>query len=201
MKRIGKFFLAVYIFYFLFPLTAHAGEAGAFSDGNKMRVNINFLLAPRSMQNSDFWGDFDEMGALDVSVDFGRERWPLYFIIGISRSAKIIEEDNTTRTALLTENYAGLRKYFHFGGINPYLGGGISLVTAVMSKELDNGTVSYDDRSLGYFLNGGFLFRPGKMFHIGLEYKYFKGTAIEFAAGEKGEADFSEVGMVLGFGW
>lgn len=84
--------------------------------------------------------------------------------------------------------------------IVPYVGGGITWISARKEIRSDFVTVSDDDFSPGGYINGGVFWRLGKHFNIGIDARLVAGTSIELF-GEEGDANYGQLGLILGYGW
>jgi len=169
--------------------------------------NANFLIGGRAL-DEDQWEPVDQHGVFGVTVDFGGADWPVHIEAGFYASAdeETVFDDTLLLEADLTAAVAefcfGVNKTFEPGEkIRPFIGGGLASVAA--DAELDSeilGSVDDDDSSLAAYVHGGVFWRLGKRFNIGLDGRIVTGTDLTLFE-EDIDADYVQLGLVLGFGW
>lgn len=188
--------------------------------------NANFVLAGRGVDER-FWAPTEDHGTFGVTVDFGKKSWPVNIALGLHGSAA--SEDrvrpidlgfgdrlpdlsilpNLPDLAILDTEIVSTISEFSAGvlwrprgesSFLPYVGGGIALVTAEKEFRLGRVSLTEDDGSGGLYVNGGVAWRIGKHFNIGLDGRFVAGTDIQIFD-EKGDADYFQVGVLLGYGW
>jgi hypothetical protein len=163
--------------------------------------NANFVLGGRAMTSSSDWEPFDSQGLAGVTVDFGPATWPINFETGVQGSAWA-ESDygfyGEDVTASVSEIFFGVNKTWnpHGGKMHPFVGGGAASVTA----KLEDSSVSVDDSSAGVYVHGGIFWRLGARFNIGFDVRVLGGTNMTIA-GMNFDANYSQAGIVLGWGW
>lgn len=178
--------------------------------------NANFNLGSRGL-DEDFWGGAEEQGVFGVQVDFGPDKWPVSVALGLSGSATENDEfacqfcetpelegpglGVRTLTSGVFEFSAGVlwRRRTERKTI-PYVGGGLAFMA--VGQEVSRGAfkVDDDDSTVGVYVNGGVYWRLGKAFNIGIDARVVTGTSIELF-GEKGDANYGQLGLILGWGW
>lgn len=167
-----------------------ASLAPALADGN-----VNFVLGSRSMSDDDNWGDLDTQDAFGVNVDFGVADWPVRLVVGAHGSSKD-KHDVEGSVGEASFGVMKLWKLSHDGMVRPYVGGGLAAVGA----EIDGPGFDDDDGSIGLYISGGVYWRLGSRFNIGVDGRFLTGTDIELF-GISGDADYLQIGLLLGFGW
>ena len=184
-------------------LMALALARPAFAGGN-----ANFVLGGRQL-DKDFWEPMDEQSVFQATVDFGKKGWPIHLAVGVGTSAE--EKDNQFNpftatfdklTRSVSELSFGVMKIWEpRGNIRPFVGGGLSSVTATFEDDNPTiGKITQDDTSPGFYVQGGVFWRIGTRFNIGLEARMLRGTDISIG-GADGDADYDQFGLVLGWGW
>lgn len=182
-------------------LAAASGAALAASTD----VNLSVPIAARSM-NSDLWNDVDSQGALGATVDFGHHGAPIHFQAGLQSSTATKTFSNplmsNTRGAI-SELFFGVAKVWETKGrTRPFVAGGASFVHATLEQNALSGSesVTKDDDSLGFYLEGGVWWRLTAHFNFGLMARGLGGTRISLF-GEDGDANYWEGGPMLGWSW
>jgi len=165
--------------------------------------NANFVLGGRAL-DEDFWSPVDSQAVVGVTVDFGREGWPVHLETGIQGSADdddLFDVGLVKLTGSVAELSFGVNKTWKpKGNVRPFLGGGLASVTARLEAETPLGDVDDEDTSGGVYVHGGVFWRLGERFNIGLDGRILVGTDITLF-GAEGDADYAQFGLVLGWGW
>lgn len=161
--------------------------------------NTNFVLGPRAL-DAGFWDPVDGQQAVGVTVDFHQRGWPVGLEAGFQVSGDDTEVGTVDVKGGVAELSFGINKTWdHVGRASPFIGGGIASVVA--AYELDGSTVGDDDDgSLGFYVHGGAFWRLGRRFNIGVDARLLGGTDVTLL-GTSGDANYSQVGLVLGWGW
>jgi len=177
-----------------------------------MEVNINFLLANKSL-DSDDWGDpaigedADSQPAFGIATTFGGKDWPVAIALDQITSARY----DTVRVSLplpaevdlvqgTWELDAGVRKIWKKGKARPFVGGGLGIIAARQEKHaLGLLTMDDTDSTVGLWFNGGAFWRLGKRFNIGVDLRLSAGEVTLF--GEDVKAGGGTLGLLLGWGW
>jgi len=171
--------LRLFVTVFLLTLMTAPALAGG---------NANFVLGSRSLDKG-FWEPTEDQTFFGVTVDFGKEAWPIQLAIGAYGSVSDESLGPFDIKGKVTELSFGVLKVWHLkGGGRPYVGGGLSAVTA--TAEIDGFGLSFDDddTSPGIYAQGGFYWRLGSRFNIGGDVRLVRGTDVELF-GAKGDAD------------
>lgn len=190
MYSVAVAFLAV--FFMAFSHTAQADNSG----------NISLLYSQKSMEK--WQNDLKELPAYGIEGDIAMGSLPINLWLGISSgkdSGKSVSQGLTiTVDTNQTEMYVGARTYLQFVPLfTPYVGVGISTVKADVSGNSNGVSTSNSATTTGYLLNAGVLFKIG-VFHIGGDYRVLSGTSLDFA-GAYSNANYSQVGIVVGINW
>src|SRR5262249_46209686 len=86
-----------------------------------------------------------------------------------------------------------------------YASGGVTSLGAAARVEIAGNSVNDHDQSFGEYVQGGVYWRVGSRFNIGLDFRSVFGTSVSVDFGgpvsAKGDADYSQAGLVLGWGW
>ena len=89
-----------------------------------------------------------------------------------------------------------VRKMFGERKVQPYVGGGL----AYIDGEIEVSSVSVSYAGIGFWANGGVLFRIGSRFNLGIDVRY-SDAEIEPLPGAKLDAGGTHVGLLVGFRW
>ena len=193
----------------MLSLTLSSGVASA--DGN-----VNFSLAHRSVDDG-FFDPSENHETASFDLDFGKDSWPVQVAIGIHYSVDIeknvaqppagfggdlpVQGDDPDLESGIDELSVGaLWRPKSERSFKPYVGGGLAWVGAHKKATVGQLSLTDDDRSAGFYVNGGLVWRIGEHFNVGLGARLMTGTDIELF-GEKGDADYFQVGLLMGYGW
>jgi hypothetical protein len=162
--------------------------------------NANFVLGSRGL-DKDFWEPVNGQFATGVTVDFGKQEWPIHLETGIMVSVGY-EEDFLAAdiTGSVSELFFGVNKTWEKGVHRPFIGGGLSAVGASYEIDGPGGIIDDDDGAGGIYLHGGIYWRLKSRFNIGIDARLLLGTDVTLF-GQEGDADYAQFGMVLGWGW
>ncbi len=162
--------------------------------------NANFILGVRAL--GDEWDPIDEQGVLGLNMDLGGASWPVQIEFGFHASGAEDDIGPLDVTASIAELQVGVQKFWKVGStMRPFVGGGLALVWAEVELEDNLGfSVDEDDNTVGAYVHGGIYWRLGKAFNIGLDGR-ITGTGDLEAFGSEVDANYFQLGMILGFGW
>lgn len=188
-------------------LCALAAFAGLllFSTAARADGNMNFVYGQRSL-DEDFWEPTEDQTVLGGTIDFGGANWPVHIAAGYYQS----DDDGTLNTfpilgsvdldAELSEWSVGVHKVWKAGMVRPFVGGGVSFVSADADVTSVLGDVSDDDDSTGIYVQGGVFWRLGEWFNLGFDARLLEGTDLTLFD-QDGDADYWQIGALIGFGW
>jgi hypothetical protein len=136
-------------------------------------------------------------------VDFGKKEWPIHLEAGIQVSVGV-ESDFFGAADVygsVAELNFGVNKTWETKGpARPFIGGGLASVGAAYRIENSFGDVDDNDSSGGAYFHGGVFWRIGQRFNIGIDGRFLMGTKMTLF-GVEGDADYVQLGMILGWGW
>ena len=164
--------------------------------------NANFILGTRGL-DKDFWTPVNGQFVIGAQVDFGKMTWPIHLETGIQVSVGAEEDFIGTADVYgsVAELDFGVNKTWELKGpARPFIGGGLAAVGAAYTIEAPLGDIDDDDDGGGAYFHGGVFWRLGKRFNIGIDGRFLVGTKITLF-GEEGDADYVQLGMILGWGW
>jgi hypothetical protein len=164
--------------------------------------NANFILGTRGL-DKDFWTPVNGQFVIGAQVDFGKMTWPIHLETGIQVSVGAEEDFIGTADVYgsVAELDFGVNKTWEMKGpTRPYIGGGLAALGASYTIEAPLGDIDDQDGGGGVYFHGGAFWRLGKRFNIGIDGRFLVGSKITLF-GEEGDADYVQLGMILGWGW
>ena len=184
----------------LFGVVACAALAG---EARAADVNVNTYMAYRQL-DKDFWDPVDGQVALGGTVDFGPNGSPAHFAFGLNTSVGYQDYSGgplNDLEASVTEWSFGVAKVWETKSrMRPFLSGGASFVKAQITLDTVLGDVDDDDDSLGLWVEGGIYWRVGPHFNAGFHVRALGGTSITLFSVD-GDADYVQIGPMLGWSW
>ena len=139
-------------------------------------------------------------------MSFGREGWPVHIVADVLASGRegTLGEDATVFGGTL-EAATGIRKIWGNKQIHPYVGAGLTLLSAAVEVESPLGTTDDQDVALGPWAGGGIFWRLGTRFNIGIDLRW-SAADVELDFDDGGalrdlDAGGMHYGLTLGFGW
>lgn len=174
------------------------------TDGTgKVGTHSIHVLLGKAMLDKDDWEPVDE--PLVLGLGYAREgaRDPLGFELGLQIGADEETADlgfgPMDFTSSFVELAGGVRKtWLRDRVVQPYVGGGLSLINVSAEAEQGGVSVDDDDSTVGIYLHGGVMFAPGEHFEIGLDVRIVRGTDVSLF-GASGDVDSEQIALV--FGW
>jgi Outer membrane protein beta-barrel domain len=168
--------------------------------------DFNFVYGTRSLDH-DFWDPVDDQEVYGATLDFGGAHWPVNIAIGYSKS----HDDGTIATfpvfgsvdldVHIEEYSLGIEKVWKAGKVvRPFVGGGFAYVKTDAKVDSVLGSTSDDDTTNGFYIDGGVFFRLGSAFNLGIDGRFMEGTDVTLFD-QDGDADYWQIGGLLGFGW
>jgi len=191
----------VFLFWILFPsvlLCSNSDPAFAVGDWTG---HVNFFLGQTYLRSSD-WAPVERQNAYGLEIDFRKREWPFNIAIDVIGSDQ--EEDSLVSgtgrvvqdSAEISELDLGIRKYWEQNTLfHPFVGGGLSLVTA----EMQSLGVEDDDDGVGFWLDAGISLALTEHFNMGVELRY--SMAEVTLLGENRIAGGFSVGGLIGYRW
>ena len=181
----------------LFPATAA-----------ESRGNFNIILGARQFDDDESWDPVDEQAVIGANFDFGVPTWPVNWVFGghaTNGDESVLIEGTSVRVRVRLSTWevsTGVVKYWG-KRTRLYLGGGFALINADVDN-LPRGIapvgVSAGDTSIAGYVNGGLIWRIGKLFNVGFDARLLAGSEIEVVDREL-DVDYLQAGLILGWGW
>lgn len=167
-------------------------QAAARSSAKENRIAL--YLGQRNLDEDD-WSPVDEQGT--AGLEYVRETpgSPVGFEVGLMGSTDDGEVAGVDVTGSTGELYAGIRKTFGEDVVRPYVGLGLSYISAKVEAD---GFDDEDDSSLAGYVHGGIDFDVTDSFFLGIDLRFLFASDIELA-GVDGDADYAQLALRLGF--
>lgn len=170
-------------------LLASIGAAAAPASAGA--VDLNLLWGQK--QFDDDFEPLDEQEEFGVQVTLAHEGWPVGMALDFLRSTDGIEETGLDTTT--TELSAGVRKIWAGRRTRPFVGGGLALVQSELTSPPYN---RQKDEQVGYWIDGGVLWRIGRHFNVGLELRLSRANVDFF--GQDAKVGGNHAALLLGWG-
>ncbi len=158
--------------------------------------DVNFILGQKLLNQED-WEPVEAQDAFGVEMSWGKQRWPIQIATDLFGSYK--EDKDVGITGKTAEFGIGIRKIWGHGHVHPYLGGGAAFVYGGAELDFSGIMVKDSDTSAGAWAGGGFFWRLGSRFNLGLAARYSKAKVTLFDSDM--EAGGYSGGLILGWGW
>jgi len=168
---------------------------------NTMRIQIG----GRSLDESD-WSPVEDQ--VSFAFEFVREpaEAPIGFEIGTQfglggKEVHVSGSGDVDVASIVSELYGGVHKtFFRDALIEPYVGGGLTLLYASFATDFGNSTTSDSDTTAGLYLRGGLQTHVAANLIIGIDLRAVFGTDINLF-GTSGDADYGQAAVFLGVGF
>ena len=181
---------------------------GVFAPETQAGGNINVLLGQKEQDTS--FSDTEsvqEQDMLGLMLDWGAEDWPVNIALDIVSSSKDSNDNdfniNVDGSTLAIDG--GVRWYFVKGkAFEPYLGGGLSYISAEVDTDGDSNDIEFDDSAVGYWVNGGIKWVLGERFNLGGDIRWEKAELdVEDDLGDPQDIEAGGLGyaVLLGYRW
>ena len=143
--------------------------------------HIGGLIGVKLM-DSDDWPELDTHFAMGILFDIKRDSWPISIALDITDTGDKYEHNGMEDLGHTTEYQLGLRKIFKYENrnIQPYIGGGVSVMYAELELEVNNVKMTQDDTDTGAWLGAGMYYEINPKFVLGLDLRYSHGKVTLF---------------------
>lgn len=189
----------------LLVLTALCADARGDYEG-RSTGNVNLFLGGKFLSESE-WSPAHEQDEWGIEFDFRQEGWPVNIAIDylrgdISESGFDPVLDSFIEARSETSEFCiGARKIWdHFPRVRPFIGGGISYVTAEYTLFAPGiGSFSDSDEDVGAWLGGGVYWEVTRSLNLGFEIRY--SFADVTLGGVDVDAGGEHFGILFGYHW
>jgi len=185
--------------------------------------DVNVFYGQKSLGEDSFdRAGVDGQAQFGVTMNFEFD-WPVALAVDILSSS----DDNTEAFVTGIEDYdlaittevdtmeldVGVRKFWDWK-VEPYIGGGLAYIQldakqtefgSILGNPFSDVVLDDDDSRLGFWLNGGFVYRLGRNFNVGLDIRYSDSSAdltpVGFSESVKLDSGGTHYGILMGYHW
>jgi opacity protein-like surface antigen len=182
-------------------LSLSAAQAGEAKQGNQYSGNISVYLGKKTLDDKD-WSNLDKQGSLGVISDFKKESWPFSIAVDMLVSGSTEKSGSLKDLTGSVETHLGVRKIYKLSNssFQPYIGGGVSLITTNIEHENNGNTISKsDDSAAGYWVGTGMYYSVNNHFNLGVDVRYSQADVSLFDVERK--AGGVHTGITAGYHW
>ena len=194
---------------FLVPVAlAVIVTAGLLATPAQAGGNINALIGQREQDKSfSDTENIQEQDMLGLMMDWGAEGWPINIALDLTSGSKDTNDENfdvnVDGSTMAIDG--GVRWYFVKNrSWEPYVGGGVSYISAEVDTSGENNDIEFDDSTVGYWLNGGIKWVIGEHFNLGGDIRWEKAELdVEDDLGNPTDVEAGGLGyaVLLGYRW
>ena len=162
--------------------------------------NVSGFIGKKSLDDND-WANLDSQSSIGVIFDIKKQNWPISIAFDVIASADIYKNGSQKDTATSVENDIGVRKIFNLknSSFRPYIGGGISLLSAQLERKDTFTTVKKRGNATGGWIGIGTYYEINSHFIMGLDVRYSAAKAKIFDV--KREIGGLNAGFTIGYHW
>ena len=164
--------LAVVLLLLLTTLATNADEISGHIGG----------FAGLKIMDSGDWPELDTHFAMGVLFDIKKESWPISISLDIFDTGDEYKHDGVKDLGHTTEYQLGVRKIFtnKYPNIQPYLGGGVSFMSAEQEYQDGSTIIKQDDNGVGGWFGAGMYYDMTASFVLGFDVRYSYGKVTLF---------------------
>jgi hypothetical protein len=176
----------------LLILTATVANAGDLSG------HVGGFFGGKKMKSGD-WPDIDTHFSMGVIFDIKKDSWPVSIALDITDTGGKHKHDGLEDLGHTTEYHLGIRKIFvkRDSDIQPYIGGGVSLMYAEQELATIGSTTTQDDRAVGGWVGAGMYYEINPRFVLGFDVRFSHGEVNLF--GKERDAGGIHAGITGGY--
>jgi hypothetical protein len=167
-----------------------------FAQESEWTGNVNFFLGGKTLDDED-WEPVEEQAEFGIEVDFAKKTWPVNIAIDLMVSAKEENPLGINIKGETSEFNVGVRKIFDAGIMHPFIGGGISFISA----ELSIFGLGVSGNDTGYWVDAGIYWRLTEHFNLGFEVKKSSADVTFSDISVTADGGGEHFGLLLGYHW
>lgn len=143
--------------------------------------HIGGFIGLKALKSSD-WPDLDIHNSLGVIFDIKKDTWPISIALDVIDTGGKHNHDGLEDLGHSTEFHLGVRKIIMnpHSKVLPYIGGGVSFMSAEMELQANNTTMTQDDSDVGVWVGAGMYYAINPEFVLGFDARYSQGDVILF---------------------
>ena len=168
------------------------------TNADELSGHISGYIGLKNLNSSD-WPDLDTHFAMGVIFDIKKDSWPISIALDIFDTGDEYKHDGIKNLGHTTEYQLGIRKIFmdQNSKFQPYIGGGVSFMSAELEYQDSNNIMTQDDRAVGVWLGTGMYYEINPSFVLGLDVRYSYGEVTLF--NKERDAGGLYTGLTAGF--
>jgi len=135
--------------------------------------NIGGSIGRKTLDNSD-WESLDKQSEAGFMLAIKKQSWPVSITYDLLGSYEENLDGTSKDEAYTIENHLGIRKTFEWeeSRFRPYIGGGITLVSAEIKNITATSSVKDDGHGRGYWVGAGLLVGVTENIDVGFDARY-----------------------------
>jgi hypothetical protein len=143
--------------------------------------HIGGFAGLKLMDSSD-WPELNTHFAMAIMFDIKKDSWPISISLDIFDTGDEYKHDGVKDLGHTTEYQLGVRKIFtdQYSKIQPYIGGGVSFLSAEQEYQDSNIKMKQDDDGVGGWFGIGMYYDMTASFVLGLDARYSYGKVTLF---------------------
>ncbi len=173
-------------------LTFSIGSVSAADSSSSFKV----MLGTKSLDAE--WGKDDSMDTVGFLYSYFPSASPVGLAVDVYGSGNESGSSVKTETSTGEVNLGVRFKAPELAGaISPYVGGGVSFVTAELETNNSGSKTTYDDTGVGYWVGGGVDYSFAQRWTLGVDVRY---TSVDVTLnGQERDAGGTGFGATLGY--
>lgn len=143
--------------------------------------HIGGFVGLKIMDSGD-WPELNTHFAMGILFDIKKDSWPVSIALDIFDTGDEYKHDGVKDLGHTTEYQLGVRKIFtnQYPKIQPYVGGGVSFLSAEQEYQDTSTIMKQDDRGVGGWFGVGMYYEINPKFVLGLDARYSYGKVTLF---------------------
>ena len=150
-------------------------------NADELSGHIGGFLGVKALKSSD-WPDLDIHNSLGIIFDIKKDAWPISIALDVIDTGGKHKHGGLEDLGHSTEFHLGVRKIFMnpHSKVLPYIGGGVSFISAEMELQVINSTTTQDDSDVGVWVGAGMYYEINPEFVLGFDARYSQGEVTLF---------------------
>jgi opacity protein-like surface antigen len=135
--------------------------------------NVGGTLGSKHLDDKD-WSPLDSQESIGFMLDIKKKSWPVSITYDLFVSGDVNEKGPVKDEAYIVENQFGIRKTFVLedSKMRPYVGGGVTFVSAEIKNKTATTSVKDDDDGTGVWIGAGWYVGVTESFDTGFDVRY-----------------------------
>lgn len=151
------------------------------ANADEFSGHIGGFIGVKALNSSD-WPDLDTHNSLGFIFDIKKDGWPVSIALDVIDTGGKHKHDGLEDLGHSTEFHLGARKIFinPRSKVQPYIGGGVSFMSAEIELQANNTTMTQDDSDVGVWVGAGMYYEINPEFVFGFDARYSQGDVVLF---------------------